>query len=420
MRMIPRYGLVVLTGALTLAGCGSAPASTPAPLPSSSAHEDEHDEHEEHGSSDGETQGVDARAPRLALTHAGGVMVVDATTMKLISDLPQQGFLRLRPTGNARFTMVDADGSALKVLDLGSWTQAHGDHGDSKVTTPGFTATTLAMKKTGHVSPHGGLTAVFDDGDGSIEVYESQHLGEPNPTPVRTLTVPAHHGNAIPLADGKLLHTIAQGPDPVGIRLVDAAGATLAESSECPGTHGATVAKDAVVIGCEDGVLLVKGDTITKVKAAADFARLGNLFGSSESPWVLADYKLSADAKPTEVAIINTVEGTINLVKMPTAYTFRGLAFTAEGQALVLTNDGQLHIIEPDHGHIETSIKVVEPFTEPTDWKQPRPTIHTQGHWVYVTDPATKKVHGIELSVGEVKVSGTLPHVPHEITGTLG
>ena len=30
------------------------------------------------------------------------------------------------------------------------------------------------------------------------------------------------------------------------------------------------------------------------------------------------------------------------------------------------------------------------------------------------------KVHGIELSVGEVKVSGTLPHVPHEIAGTLG
>ncbi|MGD8215568.1 hypothetical protein [Aestuariimicrobium sp. Y1814] len=427
MRIIPKMGVPLVALALALAGCGQSqdPAADPTTSsPVVSPSHDEHDEHDhdehDHESSDGKTQEVGARAPRLALTHSAGVMVVDAEKLTVISDIPLEGFLRLRPTGDARYPLVDVAGTSLKTLDLGSWTEAHGDHGHSKITEPSLTGTSLTTQKAGHVSTNAGLTAIFDDGDGSIEVFETKELAHADATPVRTLTVAPHHGNAIPLADGKLLHTTVSGEVVNGIRILDAEDKVLAESAECPGLHGSAIAKDAIVIGCQDGALVVKGETITKVKAGPAFARIGNLFGSTDSPYVLGDYKQSADAKPTQVAIINTTDASISTVDLPAAYTFRGLAFTDEGQALVLTNDGQLHVIEADHGHIHASIKVLDPFTEPDDWQQPRPTIHAQGHWVYVTDPANKKVHAVELSVAKVMATGELPQAPNEVAGTLG
>lgn len=423
MRMIPKSGVPLLALAVTLGLVACAqdvtPANTsPASSATSTSPSHDHDDHD-HESSGGTTQEVGAPAPRLALTHAGGVMVVDATELTVLEQIPLEGFLRLRPTGDPRHPLVDAAGTSLKALDLGSWTEAHGDHGHSKVTQPRLTGAEVSTVKAGHVSSNGDLTAIFDDGDGSIEVFQTKDLASPEPVPVRTLTVPAHHGNAIPLADGKLLHTTS-GEVVNGIRIIDAQDKTLAESDQCPGLHGSAMAQGAIVIGCQDGVLVVKGEQITKVAAGPAFARIGNLFGSSDSPFVLGDYKLSADAEPTQVAIINTTDATISTVDLPAAYTFRGLAFTDQGQALVLTNDGQLHIIEADHGHIHASIPVVAPFTEPDDWQAARPAIHAQGHWVHVTDPATKKIHAIELSVAKVMASGDLPHAPNEIVGTLG
>ncbi|MGD7732709.1 hypothetical protein ACQCX5_07070 [Propionibacteriaceae bacterium G57] len=408
---------LVLTGCGSSSSTGSSP-STSIPASTPADEHDEHDhEHDDHGE-EGGTKNEDARVPRLAFTHTGGVTVVDATTLKPVKTLDHDGDLRLRASGNARHPLLDA-GTELIPLDLGSWTQAHGDHGDSKTTTPSL-GTPLSAAKVGHVSPNGELTAIFDDGDGSVEVYNTADLGKADAKPVRTLTLPPHHGNAIPLADGALLHSIADGDDAKGIRIIDASGKTLAESTQCPGQHGSAVAKGAVVIGCEDGVLIVKGTVITKVKAGPAYARIGNLFGSPDQRWVLGDYKLSADAKPTQVVVIDTETATMKTVDLKAAYTFRGLGITADGDPVVLTNDGNLRVIHAEHAEVEQTVKVVAPFTEPTDWRQPRPTLYTQGHWAYVTDPATKKVHGIELSVGKVMVTGTLPHTPNEVVGTLG
>lgn len=120
------------------------------------------------------------------------------------------------------------------------------------------------------------------------------------------------------------------------------------------------------------------------------------------------------------MAIIDTRTGTLKTVKLGAEYTFRGLGMAANGQAVVLTNDGTLRLINPATATVTHAIRVMPAFTEPTEWTQPRPTVHAQGHWVYVTEPATKKVHAVELSVRKVLATGTLPDAPNEVTGTLG
>ena len=419
--------LVPLTGtALLLSACGSTSspsASTPA---ASHSHDHDHDHESSPASSSGAgaTKEVSARAPRLVMTTDHGLLVVDAQTLKVIKEIPHEvppgGLLRLRESGDPRYPLVDS-GTKLGVIDLGSWTQAHGDHGHSKITAPSLTTTALTVAKAGHVSALGPKTAVFDDGDGSVEVYDNATFGTANPKPTRTVTLPAHHGNAIPLPGDKLLHTIAKDGSAHGVAIIDAAGKKVVESTQCPGTHGAAIAQGgAITIGCQDGALLVKGDTITKIPGGASFSRMGNMVGSEQSPYVLADYKRGPEAKPSEVAIIDTRSGTLKTVKLGAEYTFRGLGVAADGQAVALTNDGKLHLIDPATATVTHSIQVMSGFTEPTEWTQPRPTVHAQGHWVYVTEPATKKVHAIELSVRKVMATGTLPDAPNEVTGTLG
>lgn len=434
LRSLALPSLVAL--ALMMSACGQDQATTPGgsstPTQSTSnakhdhdhGHEGEkstgHEEHDHDHEVPGEGKEVGKREPRLAITYEGGVMVVNAETLKLIKDIPHsEKHLRLRETEH-RYLLLDS-GKGLETLDLGSYTKAHGDHGHSKVLDPSLTGQKFDVKKAGHVSPNADHTLVFDDGDGSVDVYATEHMFDKGAKPEKTVQLPAHHGNAYMIEGGKIVHTIAGKDGAHGVRVIDKDGKKLAESTDCPGTHGAAVAKGgAMTFGCEDGTLLIKGDKITKIKAKDTFARMGNQYGHKDSKYVFSDYKTSEKDLAKKVAVIDTEAGTMKVIDMPTSYAWRGIDFSADGHGLVLTQDGTLHVIDPEHGDIHESIKVLEPFTEPEEWEKPSPTIHAQGHWVYVTDPATKKVHAVELSVNKVMATGTLPHAPNEISGTLG
>lgn len=59
-------------------------------------------------------------------------------------------------------------------------------------------------------------------------------------------------------------------------------------------------------------------------------------------------------------------------------------------------------------------------WTEPEDWQQPRPAVFARGHEVYVTEPATKEVHIVDIEAGEVTESVALEQTPNEISGAVG
>ncbi|MDN4174924.1 zinc metallochaperone AztD [Nocardioides sp. SOB77] len=361
--------------------------------------------------------------PRVAVSYAGGVLVLDPATGDVLLDEPLDGYVRLNPAGDGRHAFVSAAG-AFTALDLGSWTEAHGDHGHSWSTDPALTSFTVPAEEPGHAVAHDGLTTLFDDGTGQITVVDPFRIAEGEDPVVDTTALPeAHHGVAAQEADGTLLHTVGDAESRSGVRVVTSTGAELAASDECPGVHGEAFAGDVAVVGCEDGVLVVDGRRITKVASPDDYGRIGNQAGHETSPFVLGDYKTDADAeleRPTRVAVVDTRDASLRLVDLPASYSFRSLGRTEDGDGLVLGTDGALHVVDVRRAKVSRSIPVVGAWREPQEWQEARPTLRVVGETAYVTEPARDRLHVVDLATGEVVVSHRLPHTPDEVVATAG
>jgi hypothetical protein len=360
---------------------------------------------------------------RLVLTYDGGVQVLDANTLETVADLPLDGFTRVNEAGDGRHVLVSTD-QGFTVLDTGVWAEAHGDHSHYYAADPVLTGTTFPAETPGHVVPHDGRTALFDDGTGTVTVIDSEHVAD-GPADARTFTTPAaHHGVAVELEDGTVVVSEGTEDARTGIRVLDADGTETGRSDACPGVHGEAVAADeAVVVGCQDGVLVYRDGTITKVASPDAYGRIGNQAGTEASPVVLGDYKSDPDAeleRPTRVSLVDTVAGTLRLVDLPASYSFRSLGRGADGSALVLGTDGALHVLDPVTGQLERSAPVVEPWTEPDDWQQPRPSLRVLDGMAYVTDPAQRRLHVVDPATGEIWKSVELTVAPNELTGVTG
>jgi hypothetical protein len=110
----------------------------------------------------------------------------------------------------------------------------------------------------------------------------------------------------------------------------------------------------------------------------------------------------------------------LRLVDLGTSYTFRSLARGPQGEALVLGTDGRIHVIDPVAGTVVRAIPVIGSWQEPLEWQKPRPALFVRGGTAYVSDPATKQVHRIELASGAKTATATLPGTPNELSGAVG
>ncbi|HEY0216993.1 MAG TPA: zinc metallochaperone AztD [Cellulomonas sp.] len=363
--------------------------------------------------------------PRLVLTYDGGIQVLDATTLDVVGDLELSGFTRVNGAGDGRHVLVSTTGG-FRVLDAGTWSEPHGDHSHSYTADPVLTDLTWAAEKPGHVVVHEGRTALFDDGTGHVVVLDSAAVADADAdAALRELTTPsAHHGVAVELTDGTLVVSEGTEDARTGIRVLDADGTETTSSDLCPGVHGEAVAADeAVVIGCEDGALVTAGGVVTKVTSPDAYGRIGNQAGSEVSAVVLGDYKTDPDAeleRPTRVSLIDTTTATLRLVDLPASYSFRSLGRGDAGEALVLGTDGALHVIDPATGTLTRSVPVIGAWQEPEVWQEARPTLTVLDGTAYVTDPATRTIHAVDVATGEVWRTTTLTVTPNELTGVSG
>lgn len=414
--------VAVVLSALMLAACGGGQADagqagagegTPAAVAAPAAKE------------------VQAPAARLVYTHDEGLAVLDAKTLKPVGTSELDGFNRLNPAGDGRHVLVST-GDSFRVFDAGSWTEAHGDHGHHFTQQPRLTGESFEASKAGHVVHHEGRTVLFNDGSGKVESFDPVDLsateGADIPqTDVYTTPSP-HHGVAVPLEGGKLLVTLGTEKGRTGVAVLDAGSGQerkeLLRSEDCPGVHGEAVAADgAVAVGCENGMLIYRDGAITKVPSPDAYGRMGNQAGSESSPVILGDYKVDKAAtleRPTRISLVNTQTGTLQLLDIGTSYSFRSLGRGPAGEALVLGTDGGLRVIDPVAGVVTSTIPVVAPWEESETWQDPRPTLFVQGSTAYVTEPATRKIHAVNMKSGSVVKSAQLEHVPNELTGVAG
>lgn len=410
-RRLASLGLVLPL--LALAACGSGDAEEPAAGASGTPAEEE---------ASAPTEAA-TYTPRIAVTYDGGIQVLDAGSLEVVDDIALEGFNRLNAVGDGRHLLVSTTGG-FQLLDGGAWAEPHGDHSHYYTADPELTDVVFEAEKPGHVVRHEGRTALFDDGTGHVTVFDAADVADPERETREHTTPEAHHGVAVELSDGSLVVSEGTEEARTGIRVLDADGKEIAASDECPGVHGEAMAADeAVLIGCEDGVLIYADGTITKVDSPDDYGRIGNQAGSEESSVVLGDYKSDPDAeleRSTRVSLTDTTTGELTLVDLPSSYTFRSLARGDHGEALVLGTDGRIHVIDPKTGELTKSIPVIDEWTEPMEWQEPRPAIFTLDGSAYVTDPANQAVHAVDIESGEVWNTAELDVAPNEISGISG
>ncbi|QIS03372.1 hypothetical protein F5X71_14510 [Nocardia brasiliensis] len=343
----------------------------------------------------------------IAVTYDGGIYVLDPTTLAKTGEARLDGFNRLNPAGDDRHLLVSVK-DGFRVFDA---------------VRAEFTGTEFPAAKPGHVVRHAGRTVLFADGSGEVTSFASASLGKGKPPTEQYRAAAPHHGVAVELANKNLVVTLGTEEKRVGAVALDEQRKEIARSEDCPGVHGEAAAKDeAVVIGCQTGALVFRDGAFTKVVSPTPYGRIGNAAGSDVSPIVLADYKQDKDAeleRPQQVSLIDTVAGTLRLVDIGTSYTFRSLARGPLGEALVLGTDGRLHVIDPVAGTVTRSIPVLAPWQEPLKWQEARPALFVRGGMAYVSDPATKQVHRVDLAAGAVAATVALPAAPNELSGVV-
>ena len=411
-RMRTRYLLAPIAALAVLTGCTAQstpaePAATPSATPSLTE--------------------VSSANPRVVLAHEGGLTTLDSTTGETLGTTELDGFLRLNDAGDGRHVMV-TQGDKFLVFDGALVAEPHGDHSHYYAGDPSLTSVSYEASKAGHVVVHNDRTVLFGDGDGSIQVIGSEQIAEPNAVVRRYQTDAPHHGVALQLSDGTLFLT--QGTEEARSTLQVRRGEEIvAQTDDCPGSHGEATAKpnasgDVVVVGCTNGPAVYRDGAFHKVPVADAYARSGNLAGSANSPIVLGDYKSDENAEqehPTRVALIDTTKDSLKLVELGSSYWFRSLGRGPDGEALVLTYDGSLKVIDPTTGTVTASIPVIDAWEEKPEWQSPGPILKVAGDKAYVTDAEKGELVVVDLHEGAVTERHTLSVTPVEmaiVTGT--
>ncbi|MFC5276031.1 hypothetical protein [Brachybacterium sacelli] len=373
---------------------------------------------------------VGALSPRIVLAHEGGITTLDSSDGSTLGSEELEGYVRLNPAGDGRNVAVSAS-DAITMYDTGLLAQGHGDHFHYYVQEPTLTDLTVEAPHPGHVVPHGDRTALFSDGTGEVTVIDPAALGEGQLEILeQTSTEDPHHGVAVPLSDGGKLVTQGTEEERSTVQVLDEDGKVTAETDDCPGVHGEAAAQptesgDVISLGCENGSVIYRDGEFHKVDIEGDYQRSGNQMGHEDSPIVLADHKVEADPaggieRPTEVALIDTRDDTQQIVDLGSEYWFRSLDRGPDGEALVLTADGELNILDPETGEILHEVPVTGEWTEPEQWQAPGPMLDVADGTAFVVDPEAKKLTMVDVASGEVYRELDLPVVPHEIQVTTG
>ncbi len=288
---------------------------------------------------------------------------------------------------------------------------------------PALTDAVFPADTGGHAVVHGDTTALFADGTGDVTVFEHDDLdGDRLPETRTTTSEAAHHGVAIQLEDGTLLTTVGTEASRSGVRALDEDGTETARSESCPNVHGEGAVEDEVaVFGCTDGALVFRDGTFTKIDAPTTYGRTGNLFTTESSPIAVGDYNDDPDSEGyllDQVALIDTATDEYRVADLPegVGFTFRDLARGPGDEAVVLGSDGALHTMDEQTGELTASYPVIDAWQGPAEWQDAHPALKVVGDVAYVTDPAERKVHAVDLTTGEVRTSSdVLPGVPNEI-----
>ena len=326
--------------------------------------------------------------------------------------LASPGVLYKTHSGEAVY-VVQGAGNQVSAIASGIAIDDHGDHGDIAVSAPKLIDATVPGTKPVHFVEHNGKIALFFDGEGKIRLLdEHAWIDDANAATTELDSGAPHHGVAVPWGD----YTIVSVPNPedptklpIGVKVLDAAGAPVGDLHACPDLHGEASSGNILAIACAEGLLIVTGSGAPQIDllpyTGLPEGKSTTLIGGTGFQYFLGNY--GAD----KLVIIDPAEAApFRLVDLPT----RRVHFVTDPLrpkfAYIFTEDGKLNQLNIISGELSKSVSVTEPYSMDGEWSLPRPRIAVAGDVVAVTDPNQGKIHLIDIESftqsGELALAG--------------
>jgi hypothetical protein len=285
---------------------------------------------------------------------------------------------------------VQSDADRVSAIASGVVLDDHGDHGDLKLSPPFLLNATAKGARPVHFVEHDGAIAIFHDGDGTASIVSEAQFAKGKLTPKQVTTATPHHGLAVPLGD-KTLVSMPNPADaealPIGMRLIDAKGATLADYA-CPDLHGEAASGDLLAIACAKGLILVDTQkhepeiSFIAYSSSLPEGKATTLRGARSLRYFIGNYG------PDAIILIDlTAKEPFRLVKLPSRRVDFAIDPEHSERVYVFTEDGSLHRIDAIKGEIVKSARLTQPYSMDGHWRDPRPRLTVAGGDIVLSDP---------------------------------
>ncbi len=345
------------------------------------------------------------------------LLVSDANTSQLSLIAPQTGLIKnfnakfaksaLYTTASGRFAvLIHRENNFVETFDTGF--EVHSDHVDIKG-TPKFGALIGDSKLPTHFKTHGSEIAVFNDGDGTMNLANENdfHTTGMKMKAMTTNNI-AHHGAMAKFDNGYYAVTEKDGSVagslPERVKIMDTQGNLIyASTVQTKGIHGNATNGKYAVFGSASGILVVESNGLQKlINHPADFgtAWFGTILEGQGSKFI--GYTAAKGAYFIDVQTDKVTPIIENTDIMQCKVDYKG------NNLLVLLHSGELHIFNLTTGMLKNKASVLG-ATAKTETAKPQ--IEATAKYVYITSPQTGEI--IQISAltltnsTKIKVGGS-------------
>lgn len=335
------------------------------------------------------------------------VRVIDFEDGKELGRYDVKGYASLTASASGQTVFAaQTEADVIHAIKTGIVFSDHGEHQDLHVSEPALLPVTFEGKRPGHVVPHDDHVVLFYDRTDKAEIVDEADILDGKVEKRIVDTIKPHHGVAVTMGRYVLVSVpnteIETKPDElpprIGLRVVDEKGAQVGDVSSCKDLHGEATSARLVAFGCKEGVLVarpggVDGPNLQMLPYPADFPQgyTGTLLGGKAMQFFLGNY---GDDKL--VLIDADAEEPYKLIELPTRRVDFVLDPAEPRNAYILTEDGDLHVLDVIKGEIVNKAKVTEPYSKDGHWRDPRPRLAVADGQIAISDPRHSLVRVVD------------------------
>ncbi len=395
--------------ALTLAACGGE-ADKDQSQAKKGTDQLENDQHDDDNHNEDDHENSEGQETRFIASSATGIHVFNENFEEVKSfNFTNASLLQI---ANSPYVFVKdkEQNSEYQFLHAGVWTDDHGDHAHSYAEDAVLFEQSIKGSKPAHVVSFNDQIAIFNDGDGSVQVYKLEDISNGSaPTLSYEYKGHAHHGVAIPLENEMLAvsYPAKEGDTlPTGVKIVNAAGEEKAiVTATCEQLHGVAYSGNTLAFGCVGKTVLydIEKKETKEIPLKDAGSRVGMFKFVAEGDYLLTNYSIGNNTS-TEVGIINRHTSEMSYVTLPAAYKSALLA--TEYKGYVLAENGNIYEIDFATSSISAFVEAINPF----DLNEETPSLLDVNRQIYIAIPNHNyiyMIHGDHAHVAELPFAPT-------------